>query len=676
MQRTRKKRHGKRLSRRIALKALPGRRALGAAGIALVVSCIGTALASSLPLPVHPPANMSAEAASHASVLAMKTLPRHKPAVQALEEGAAEAATRLPGGFHQKAPSLFQRVMGHLGSGVHLSDDDAARYAHIFAFQDVGDFAKANAEIEKLTDFRLMGHVLFQRYMSDGYTSSYAELSDWMKRYGGLPDAQKIYELALRKRPKNAAYPAKPHTGRGIYSQYDFDVGQLAQPYIATRRHSARQRQIIHLIDRLVPSSPTAALRHLETQEAKDLFNNAEYDSMRADIAASYFYNGKVDKALELASASAARSGKDVPLAGWIAGLASWREGQYANAAAYFTSAANSSRISAWMCAAASHWAARSYLRSHQPEKVSYWLHRSAEYPRTFYGIISMKVLGMEQARFNWNVPDAPARRLRELAALPAGRRAIALIDAERPDLAEEELRQINPGDDYDLQAAMIALASEKGMPDLALRLGSTFRRPDGGLYDAALYPDAPWEPAKGFAVDKALVYAFIRQESKFDPDAANRSSGAQGLMQLMPATARHVSRVHGEDISHDRLQDPVLNIDLGQKYLKELLGNEYVDNNLFKLAVAYNAGPGKLARWEQNAHYDADPLMFIESIPVAETRIFVERVMANFWIYRLKYDQDTASLDRVAEGDWPVYAAQDNRRLLSMADASVFFSH
>jgi soluble lytic murein transglycosylase-like protein len=672
LQNSQAKKQGQREAR---LRYMPGRRAWGGAGLVLVVSCIGTALAATLPLPAHKPAANTLS--SPTLVAAVETLPRHKPDTAVLAQGAAEAAARLPQEQpRRKEPSLFQRVLGHLGSGVHLSDDDAARYAHIFAFQDVGDFAKADAEIEKLSDFRLMGHVLFQRYMSSHYVADYAELADWMKRYGDRPDAQKIYDLALRKRPKNAAMPAKPHTGRGIYGQYDFDVGQLAQPYVAERRHSARQRQIMHAIDRLVSGSPTAALAHLETEEAQSLFNNTEYDSMRADIAASYFYNGKIDQALALSSASARRSGAEVPLAGWIAGLAAWREGQYADAATYFTGAANSDRISAWMCAAASHWAARSYLRSHQPQKVSYWLHRSAEYPRTFYGIISMKVLGMEQARFNWSVPEASDRRLRQLGALPAGRRAIGLIDAERPDLAEEELRQINPGDDYDLQAAMIALAGDKGMPDLALRLGSTFRRPDGGLYDAALYPDTPWEPTKGFSVDKALVYAFIRQESKFDPNAVNRSSGAQGLMQLMPGTARHVARAHGEDISHDRLQDPVLNIDLGQKYLKELLGNEYVQKNLFKLAVAYNAGPGKLARWEQNAHYNDDPLMFIESIPVAETRIFVERVMANFWIYRLKYDQDSESLDKVAEGDWPVYTAQDNHRLLSLADASAFFAH
>ena len=73
---------------------------------------------------------------------------------------------------------------------------------------------------------------------------------------------------------------------------------------------------------------------------------------------------------------------------------------------------------------------------------------------------------------------------------------------------------------------------------------------------------------------------------------------------------------------------------------------------------MAYNAGPGKLARWEKTVNYDNDPLLFIESIPVAETRIFVERVLTNYWIYRLKYHQNTDSLEDVASGTWPVYTS------------------
>ncbi len=655
----------------------------GTLAIAALVSCIGTAIAATnMPLPARKPADMTARALPKdrtGDILVSRDVmrPRRKPQAEApsMANVPVAAASAAAVSVMPERTSIFSRVMGHLASGRRLHDHDAARYGHIFAFQDVGNFAGADAEIAKLDDNRLMGHVLLQRYMHPSYAASYAELSAWMARYADLPGAQRVYDLALRRQPAGAASLPLPSYGRGVMGQQDYDVGQLAQPYLVQRRHTGRARDIIALIRRNLSDSPTTALRHLETDEARRLFDAEEYDSLRADIAASYFFNGKTNEAYHLASAAAQRSKLDAPHAGWIAGLAAWRLRKYGEAAQFFEMTANSSRSSAWMVSSGAYWAARSYLRNHQPQKVGYWLRRSAEYPRTFYGIISLKALGMEQVRFNWTVPRLSDRHVKALSAVPAGRRALALVDADRADLAEMEMRQINPGRDLLLQEAMIALATDKGMPHLAMRMGSAFRDKEGELYDSALYPEAPWAPARGFSVDKALVYAFIRQESKFDPHVTNKSSGAQGLMQVMPSTAHHVARKYGEKLEEGRLRDPQINIDLGQRYLAELLAHETVGNNLFKLAVAYNAGPGKLNRWQENVRYEDDPLLFIESIPVAETRIFVERVLANYWIYRVKMGQRMTSLDDVVEGNWPIYNGQDNAEGQNLVESGFFAS-
>lgn len=650
-----------------------------------MLGCAGTAIAVDIPLPKRKPGQEAAAPATSAkqSSLSFATSirPPRKPGQAAAVANdltgvdvAALAAIRPAAGnpeelrlspsVFSREPTLIDRMFSSLGGGSNrrLSEEDAARYAHIFAFQDVGRFAHANAEIEKLEDLRLMGHVLYQRYTSAEYKTTYRELADWMKRFADHPGASRIYDLAQKKKTKkDTDRLVAPRASRGVYAMHDFDVGQLAQPYIRSRSHAPAQRDLIKAVGENIGEAPTSALGRLEKK--KELLPSTDYDALQGDVAASYFYNGRIERAYELASASARRSGTDVPLAGWIGGLAAWQLGKYPEAAKLFELTARSNRTSAWMSAAGAYWTARSYLRARQPQNVNLWLHRAAEFPRTFYGLIAMKALGMEQAKFNWKTPELTDKHVKALMQLPAGRRALALVKAERPDLADLELRQMNPGDNTMLQEAMIAMATDNGMPALAMRMGSAFRGKNGKLYDAALYPDVPWQPAKGFTVDRALVYAFIRQESRFDYTATNKSSGAVGLMQLMPLTAKHVARKHGDDIAGEKLQDPVLNIDLGQKYLKELLSTDYVENNLFKLAVAYNAGPGKLARWDQNARLTSDPLLFIESIPVAETRIFVERVMTNFWIYRIKHRQDVESLDRVAEGDWPVYVAQDRLR-------------
>ena len=595
-------------------------------------------------------------------------LPAPRPTiVKASYEPAATADVTHPAFLN------FVEKLSHPFKAPHrLSDEDAARYANIFAFQDMGEWKKADHEISRLKDKELMGHVLYQRYMSPTWHSSYKELKDWLAKYYRQPGARKIYDLAVHRRPKGASYPHHAVTIRGVVGgNVDLDKGAPAEPYVSHRHRTAKQRRRLHQISRdiehdLGRDRPTYALKHyLDTAESKKLFDPVEYDQQRADIAASYFYNHKISKAFELASAAADRSGKNVPLAGWIAGLSAWEQQAYGTAARYFEQTARSSRASSWMVSGGAYWAARAQLRNHHPEKVSYWLHRAADYPRSFYGIIALKALGLGQADYNWTVPKLTEADVHTLLKLPSGRRALALIDADQPEMAKEELMQINPSHNKTLRNAMVALASKAGLPDLAMKLGSRYTTRGGDFYDAALYPVAPWAPPRGFDVDRALVYAFIRQESKFDPSVRNRS-GATGLMQLMPHTASHLAGLSRHAFSGskaDKLFDPILNINLGQKYLADLLANRRVNNNLFKLAVAYNAGPGKLGRWERETSYEHDPLLFIESIPVQETREFVERVMANYWIYRQRFDQDTPSLNNVAAGEWPRYVAQDMTR-------------
>ncbi len=554
--------------------------------------------------------------------------------------------------------SLEGEVFDRTTPGPRLSQPDARRYERIFYLQSRGDFRAANAEIRHLGDDRLMGNVLYQRYMGSHYHATYDELDDWMRHYADVAGAQKIHDLALKRRLRHAARLYSPRTGHGLVGYHDYDSGQFAQPYLAAQKHGRRQRRVIREIDEDLSDAPTTALRHLKQEQ--QLFTATEYDALRARIAESYFYNGKVGDAYAQASASADRSGREVPLAGWIAGLSAWRQEKYAIAAKYFALAATSPRASAWQVSAAAYWAGRANLRDYHPEKVSFWLKKAADHPRSFYGIIAVKALGMEQTRFNWEMPDLSGSRIKLLAAMPAGKRALALLQIHQYGLAEQEIRQIDPGHDVALQTALLAFAHAAGEPDFEMRLGSGIVDSRRRLYDAALYPDAPWPPKEGYTVDRALVFAFIRQESKFNPEAKNKGSGAKGLMQLLPSTALHIARQLGISVDKDALDDPAVNIRLGQAYLRKLLGEAAVRNNLLKLGVAYNAGPGKLVRWEKTVDYQDDPLLFIESIPVAETRLFVERVMTNYWIYRLKYRQDTRSLEKIASGTWPVYTPMD----------------
>jgi soluble lytic murein transglycosylase-like protein len=100
------------------------------------------------------------------------------------------------------------------------------------------------------------------------------------------------------------------------------------------------------------------------------------------------------------------------------------------------------------------------------------------------------------------------------------------------------------------------------------------------------------------------------------------------------------------------------LNLTLAQRYVSNLLKDPNVKGDLMLLAIAYNAGPGNLAKYRASMNYEADPLLFMETIPLLETRQFIERVLTNYWLYEDCLGQKMPTLDALASGGWPVYKA------------------
>jgi soluble lytic murein transglycosylase-like protein len=364
--------------------------------------------------------------------------------------------------------------------------------------------------------------------------------------------------------------------------------------------------------------------------------------------------------------AAAAMASTDSPM--WRAGLTAWQARDYQQALIQFQQLARSNDASPWDQAAGAFWTARCLARLHRPAEVSQWLSRAAAHPRTFYGLIAIRQLG-EEASLNWAMPDLTGDHLAALAEIPAGKRAIALLQLGQADLAEAELRRIQPKGHDKVEEALVALAGMADMPNLALRVGTAVSAPGGALYDAAIYPLPRWQPEGGFEVDRALIYALVRQESRFEPSARSRA-GATGLMQLMPVTASFVSGRSFTSDNASQLHDPQLNLTLGQQYVSHLLERPEVDGNLFYMLAAYNSGPTQVARWKRGMGLTNDPLLFLESLPASETRDFAERVLANYWIYQLQLDKNTPSLDAVAAGNWPLYSP-DEDNVLQAADAS-----
>ena len=205
----------------------------------------------------------------------------------------------------------------------------------------------------------------------------------------------------------------------------------------------------------------------------------------------------------------------------------------------------------------------------------------------------------------------------------------------------------------YGVQDDLLAFSVTLNLPSIQIRLGRA-----GGTGNPAptstRYPLPDWQPAGGFKVDRALIFAMVRKESDFRSRAKSHA-GAGGLMQVMPATARYITK-KGSLLRRNRhrLYEPEFNMALGQQYITYLLDSDYVEGNLFMALAAYNGGPGSLMNWREEVSYHQDPFLFIESIGFYETRNYIERVMANLWLYRMRLGQDTPSLNALASGAWP----------------------
>jgi soluble lytic murein transglycosylase len=285
-----------------------------------------------------------------------------------------------------------------------------------------------------------------------------------------------------------------------------------------------------------------------------------------------------------------------------------------------------------WMARAASNEAAarRDYAAA-------------AAWPSTFYGQLAALALG-----------EGPAGLTRRIAAQhdPAWDPAQALAFAGR-ELARASAYLVSWGERQRAQAFLLRLSDI--VPDpadraIAARLAIGFDMPEAAVAiarragrDGVILLDAGWpRPVSlppGTGIEPALALAIMRQESSFDP-ATVSPAGAQGLMQLLPGTARLVARQIGlREKLPSLIADTTANMRLGLAYLRRMM--EQFDNCTPLAVAAYNAGPARVQQWlaENGDPRQAgiDMLDWIELIPFGETRNYVQRVIENEVIYRAR---------------------------------------
>ncbi|HXF46336.1 MAG TPA: transglycosylase SLT domain-containing protein [Burkholderiaceae bacterium] len=288
------------------------------------------------------------------------------------------------------------------------------------------------------------------------------------------------------------------------------------------------------------------------------------------------------------------------------------------------------------------YWHARALLAADRADQAHVYLRLIAD-RLDFYGRLAAEELGLP---FTLARPAQPPTE-QEVAALdgnPGFARALKFYELGlRMEGNREWSWQLRGKSDRELLAAA-EYARRRSVFD---RMIAASERTRAEIDLDSRYPaphrDELMQHAEAAGLDPAWVYGLIRQESRFIADARS-SAGAQGLMQLMPATAQYVARrVRMNDFRPGRVTEPEVNLRLGTQYLR--LVYDDLDANALLASAAYNAGPMRARAWRAALPRAVEGAIFAETIPFNETRDYVKKVLANSVIYAALFGNGESSL-------------------------------
>lgn len=264
---------------------------------------------------------------------------------------------------------------------------------------------------------------------------------------------------------------------------------------------------------------------------------------------------------------------------------------------------------------------------------------KAAEFGTCFYGQLAAARLGLTTIDVTYPEPtEADRQNFAQRDVVLAIRR---LEKAGYPSQADSLYRALAQQLESPGELAMLAVMAERrGNHTLALKVGkwASQRGVDVG---ALSHPVGAIPPtARTSAAGKALAYAIARQESEFNPVAIS-TAGARGLLQLLPGTAKQMAKSIGLPYSKDRLtEDAGYNATLGAAFLGDQLVR--FDGSYVLTFAGYNAGPGRAQDWIRRygdpRGQDIDTVVdWVERIPFEETRSYVQRVMENYQVYKMR---------------------------------------
>lgn len=507
-----------------------------------------------------------------------------------------------------------------------------------------GDWASARAGIDALPNHSLKPVAKAQLYTAKNSPRVEApELIALLVEAPELPQATQIQRMAQSRGvtdapPVTPSYRIVPLTAAPRRHRTRPVVGDAAADAMRVAMEPMVKADL----------APEAEALFLATADQLTPEGRAE---MAQRVAWIYYVLGRDADARRIAEIGiATESGAWATNAHWIAGLSAWRMNDCESSAKHFRAVAYG-RAETELVGAGAYWAARSEQACRRPNQVEPLLRIAARNSESFYGLLAREQLGMDMR------PERSARAPSHIDRLPNVARARELAAIGEISLAEEMMRhQARIGSRND-HAALAAKARELDLHGAAYWLAHNGQQ-GVRMSTADRFPLPRWQPNGGWRIDPALAWAHTRQESDFRSGAVS-PAGAVGLMQVRPGTAGDFARQRGTAVGS--LTDPATNVEYGQSFIELMRRNAATQGQILKIMAAYNAGPVPVSRWNYINH-NADPLLWIESLPYWETRYYVPAVMRNLWVYEHLAGMPAKTLNELAQRRWPSFPTPPGR--------------
>jgi len=299
--------------------------------------------------------------------------------------------------------------------------------------------------------------------------------------------------------------------------------------------------------------------------------------------------------------------------------------------------------------ARAAYWIGRTYKKLGQASQANSWFRTGSQYGTTFYGQLSHIELNEKRFSINNNFKFNEDKYEEFKKNNPQAKSVVVLKELNRTRYTKDILRHLgDPEQNRTFEEISMAgvLAQEIERLDFAIQIAKNASYKNLNFLEIS-YPkiEVPKQVKSQKILDSSVILALIRQESEFDT-SANSKVGAKGLMQIMPATAKLLSKVTNVDFSREKLtKDKDYNLALGSYYISDLdddFGSHYL------AFAAYNAGPHRVEKWIKTygdpRRKQIDAIDFIELIPFHETRNYVQRVSENINVYEYLNDPGNAT--------------------------------